>query len=178
MQAENEHEFELVLGNKQLLGLLFVTFVLLGVFFALGYAMGRTSAPSLVVASSGSTPTGNTSSGGKPPTIDGPVNTPPPTPGPTAGGGTQPLPLEPTPPAVRVLDPKPGETYLQVTAVKRPEAELLVEVLGRKGFKAGITPAPIEGSFRVLVGPVADADQGKLKSELEQAGFKPIPRRY
>ena len=77
------------------------------------------------------------------------------------------------------MDPKPGDTFLQVTAVKRPEAELLVEVLTRKGFKAGLAPAPVDNMFRVLVGPVhTDAEQGKLKSDLEQAGFKPIPRRY
>jgi hypothetical protein len=78
-----------------------------------------------------------------------------------------------------VIDPTPGDTYLQVTAVKRPEAELLVEVLARKGFKAALAPAPLPNMFRVLVGPVrTDAEQGKLKTDLEQAGFKPIPRRY
>jgi cell division septation protein DedD len=187
MHAENEREFELVLGNKQLLGLLFVTFVLLGVFFALGYAMGRSSAPSLVVDSgrTTSTPTASnatpkpTAAEGSVPTQPMPTQQPAPTeatPAPAqSAAATQP---EPTP-GVAVMDPKPGDTFLQVTAVKRPEAELLVEVLTRKGFKAGLAPAPVENMFRVLVGPVhTDAEQGKLKSDLEQAGFKPIPRRY
>src|SRR3954453_18247688 len=42
---DQDNEFELVLGNKQLFSVLFVVFVLLGVFFAMGYLMGRSSAP-------------------------------------------------------------------------------------------------------------------------------------
>jgi outer membrane biosynthesis protein TonB len=38
-------EFELVLGNKQLLSMFFVVVVLLGVFFVMGYIVGRNSAP-------------------------------------------------------------------------------------------------------------------------------------
>ena len=33
-----------------------------------------------------------------------------------------------------MIDPKPGQIFAQVTAVARPEAELLVEVLLKKGF--------------------------------------------
>src|SRR3954452_16147674 len=40
-----DHETEIVLGNKQLFSLLFVVFVLLGVFFAMGYVMGRSTLP-------------------------------------------------------------------------------------------------------------------------------------
>jgi hypothetical protein len=192
MHAENEREFELVLGNKQLLGLLFLTFVLLGVFFALGYAMGRNAAPSLIVDPVGPTRPSSGSSSQKPRAAEGIVRPQPASP----ANADAVAPAEATPqpaaqpsstavsggeaaPVVVMLDPKPGETYLQVTAVKRPEAELLVEVLTRKGFAAGLAPAPLENMFRVLVGPVrGDADQGKLKSDLEQAGFKPIPRRY
>lgn len=192
MQAENDREFELVLGNKQLLGLLFVTFVLLGVFFALGYAMGRNSAPSPIVESARTAqPAPSSSNSPRPAATEGIV---PAQPAPAASAPQQPAQAQSTPeraqpaaPAAQpespaqatVIDPKPGETYMQVIAVKRPEAEVLVEVLARKGFKAALAPAPLENMFRVLVGPVhTEAEQGKLKSDLEQAGFKPIPRRY
>ena len=36
-------EKELVLGNKQLIGLFFVVVALCGVFFAMGYLIGRNS---------------------------------------------------------------------------------------------------------------------------------------
>jgi len=38
-------EFELILGNKQLLSMFFVVVILLGVFFIMGYIVGRNSAP-------------------------------------------------------------------------------------------------------------------------------------
>ena len=44
-QARFDREFEMVLDNKKLFSILFITFVLLGVFFAMGYALGRSSAP-------------------------------------------------------------------------------------------------------------------------------------
>jgi len=42
----DDGEFELVLGNKQLLSVFFIMVVLLGVFFAMGYIAGRSSGPS------------------------------------------------------------------------------------------------------------------------------------
>jgi cell division septation protein DedD len=38
-------EFELILGNRQLLTVFFITVVLFGVFFAMGYILGRNSTP-------------------------------------------------------------------------------------------------------------------------------------
>src|SRR3954470_19281838 len=43
--ASEPSEFELVLGNKQLLSVFFIVVVLLGVFFTMGYIVGRNSAP-------------------------------------------------------------------------------------------------------------------------------------
>ena len=84
---------------------------------------------------------------------------------------------EPAP--ARFIDPKPGEVYLQVSAVARPEAELLVEVLSRKGFRASMAPGPSENVIRVLVGPASgDSELTKQRTDLEQAGFKAMVRRY
>ncbi len=41
--SEHEGERELVLGNKQLLGIFFVAMLLCGVFFAMGYVVGGNS---------------------------------------------------------------------------------------------------------------------------------------
>lgn len=180
MHAENDREFELVLGNKQLLGLLFVTFVLLGVFFALGYAMGRNTVPSPVVETQRSADAPPPEP--KPSVTENPAVTERPSPVEPASAAIPPAQRAPEPAVAGVIiDPKPGETFLQVGAVKRREAESLVEVLSNKGFKAVLAPAPppLEDTFRVLVGPIGtDIEQGKLKTELERAGFKPIPRRY
>ncbi len=45
MAGRDDGEFELILGNKQLLSVLFLVIVLLGVFFAMGFLAGRTTGP-------------------------------------------------------------------------------------------------------------------------------------
>ena len=50
--AKNEDgEFELILGNRQLISVFLIVVILLGVFFSMGYIVGRNSAP--VIAESG-----------------------------------------------------------------------------------------------------------------------------
>ena len=53
--ADYNGERELVLGNKQLLGIFFVATLLCGVFFAMGYVVGGNSAKSAVAAATGDT---------------------------------------------------------------------------------------------------------------------------
>lgn len=192
-----DREFEIVLDNKRLFSLLFIVFVLLGVFFAMGYLMGRNTLPVDTAAakktafpSASDTPaaakrpsavaedTPPASDPGKPSAGSGGTDT-------TAGLSKAPAAPpkqrdpEPIPPSLTVVEPTPGQTFLQVTAIKRAEAELFVEVLVKKGFKAILAPAPAADTFRVLVGPVADSEEmAALRTQLEQSGFKPIPRRY
>jgi cell division septation protein DedD len=45
MPRNEEGEFELVLGNRQLLSVFFIVVVLLGVFFVMGYILGKNSSP-------------------------------------------------------------------------------------------------------------------------------------
>jgi hypothetical protein len=196
MHSDQEHEFEVVLGNKQLFSLLFVVFVLLGVFFAMGYAMGRNSAPADVARQTPATgPEGAAATPNRPAMTEGsaPAASAPPTipasevtgraaetaapPASTAAAPPTQRPAEHAP--ARFIDPKPGEVYLQVSAVARPEAELLVEVLSRKGFRASMAPGPSENVIRVLVGPASgDSELTRLRTDLEQSGFKAMVRRY
>src|SRR5262249_27671229 len=46
-----------------------------------------------------------------------------------------------------------GKIFLQVAAVGRSEAEVLVEALKKKGFPALVGPGHNDTIFRVLVGP-------------------------
>ena len=50
MARNEEGEFELVLGNKQLLSVFFILVVLLGVFFTMGYIVGRNNPSSEAVS--------------------------------------------------------------------------------------------------------------------------------
>lgn len=192
MPTDQDREFELVLGNKQLFSLLFLVFVLLGVFFAMGYAMGRTSAPAEIaqtpqpartdgVAGSAVRPTA-TQGSAMPPTIPASETARPALE--TAVAQPAPAAPESAPPAVdssvpRLIEPKLGQVFLQVSAVARPEAELLVEVLSRKGFRAVMAPGPSDKVIRVLVGPASsDSELAKLRTTLEESGFKAMVRRY
>jgi SPOR domain len=181
MHTDQDREFELVLGNKQLFSLLFLVFVLLGVFFAMGYAMGRTSAPADIARqNSTARPEVAAPPAGRPSATEGSAM-PPTIPAPdSAARSAEPAPVQPAPATTAgFIDPKPGEVFLQVSAVARPEAELLVEVLSRKGFRASMAPGPSEKVIRVLVGPAAtESDLTKLRTDLEQSGFKAMVRRY
>jgi cell division septation protein DedD len=169
--SENESQFELVLGNRQLLSGFFIIVILFGVFFAMGYIVGRNSYASGKVAAAGAQDTAPAVSApeakpeaASPPPVMPPASEPPPVA----------KPIETPAPAV----PAPGETYLQVTAVKRPDAEMVADVLRKKGFPALVAPSPNAELFRVLVGPFPDASSmNRTKADLEAAGFKSIIRR-
>ncbi len=201
MARTEDGEFEFVVGNRHLLSAVFVLMVLFGIFFSLGYFVGRsgdgTSAPTQATAAAG----GGVRQPQEAPAM--PATEAPVAPGeaqvsaPAGGAQTagpdsgvpQPAPeaappaAEPARPAV-AAGPQPGETFLQVAAVKHSEAKVIVDVLKAKGFNALTAPVVVNGVasdslYRALVGPVKDAgDLARLKSELQAAGFKPYVQKY
>ena len=199
----NESEFELVLGNRQLLSGFFVVALLFGVAFAMGYIVGRNSIPSPKAQAEAATPASGAAG-----SQDRPQPAPPeprpsdpqpqaPTDDRTAAAGTQPA-AEPEPttqpakdapaapvaaqtearqsassPPAGVAEPEPG-TYWQVTAMAQPQAELFAKVLRDKGFRVSLTPGT-KNLTRVLVGPYPDRESlGRAKSDLEGSGFHPV----
>jgi cell division septation protein DedD len=183
MPRTEDGEFELVLGNKQLLSLLFIVIILFGVFFTMGYVMGRNSGP--VAASTDRPPAitpaprqdapsampANTESAAP---VSGPSESPV---TPAEGAAAKPLQVESVAPqqgGFVVTQPQAGQMFVQVSSMlAQPEAELLIDVLGKKGFRAVIAPGPNDGKFRVLVGPLNDTSEAsRTKSDVEAAGFK------
>jgi cell division protein FtsN len=191
--APEASEFELVLGNKQLLSVFFIVVVLLGVFFTMGYIVGRNSAPVDAARSADTYERGNAPSSMPKARQETPASVaiteqqPAPTDAPAARENAS----EPEAPAAAALSkpvaipavtaahPEAGRTYLQVVSVAKPQADSLAEVLAKRGFRAFVAPGPDERTFRVLVGPAADIDHlGKLKAELEAVGMKPFVKKY
>jgi cell division septation protein DedD len=207
LPKNDEGEFELVLGNRQLIIVFLVVVSLLGVFFSMGYVVGRNSSPAGVESARTEKP--------KPdPAADssgGPADAPAEEPAKKAAGDSTTAPaLDAIPPATHPESAKPAPTlahkpkpspappearpiqragaagepssgqYWQVVATARPDAEIVAEALSKKGFHAILAPAPKDGIFRVLVGPLADAPtQAQTRTGLESAGFKnPIMRKY
>ncbi len=222
MATNEEGEFELVLGNKQLLSVFFIVVVLLGVFFTMGYIVGRSTTPAPTQVASIDTQPGPlvvdppTSSGkpspvGEPPAPPAtrptetaspkpepvkpepvkpepakpePAKPEPAKPAPAKPAPAKPAPAKPEPPKPEPSKPVkpsgalPGGTYLQVVATKRTEAELLADVLRKKGFPAATEPVPDSILVRVLVGPLKDsATVSSTRTDLEGAGFKSILKR-
>jgi cell division septation protein DedD len=190
MKNNETGEFELVLGNRQLLSGFFIVALLFGVAFAMGYIVGRNSAPSQRLQADAASSNGaqdlrpqpaSPAEPSKPsdqPPHSGDAATPPPADAPAqpttqpAREGPSAAPAEaPAPPAVG--EPAPG-TYWQVVAVPQAQAEIVVKALKDKGFPASLGPGP-NNLVRVLVGPYSDTQAlGRAKSDLENAGFRPI----
>jgi len=186
LPKNEDGEFELILGNRQLLSVFFIVVILLGVFFTMGYIVGRNSetttaevtpAPSVDV---------------KPPATETAAPEAPaknPDPPPVASTPTETAPQQPTVPAERTSDPPKrepkaeprtaagshptaGQTFLQLAATSKHEADIMVDVLRKKSFRA--LAAEIDekpGTFRVLVGPITDTTANKMRADLQGAGF-------
>jgi cell division septation protein DedD len=188
LPKNEDGEFELVLGNKQLLSMFFVVVVLLGVFFIMGYIVGRNSAPLVAEV--------NRKPEAKPLVVDSPApkqtpapETQVPFPGPSPAPAASPEPEKPaekaekTAPAKSEPAPKasvaaqstqttPGATYLQLSATDKPDADKMVEELRKNGFPALASEVPEKlGTFRVLVGPIAGGDVNKMRADLQSKSF-------
>jgi DedD protein len=204
LAKSDEGEFELILGNRQLISVFLIVVVLLGVFFSMGYIVGRnSSAPAAETAHTGGKPVAVEPPSAEPQAASSspaPAQEPPASPPeskPAAAGPvthpetSTPATVKPAPASVAkqkpsavglasvTTDPPTGQ-YWQVVAVARPDAEIISEALNKKGFHALVSPAPKEGIFRVLVGPFqTTATQAQARTSLEGAGFKnPILKRY
>jgi uncharacterized iron-regulated membrane protein len=195
MKNNETGEFELVLGNRHLLSGFFVVALLFGVAFAMGYIVGRNSAPSgkaeTAAASPNPTPRDQrpqAASPAEPAPAPPPAQEAAPSEESTASDKPADVPAQPTTqPArdVQAAAPPPAPapaaapeaasgTYWQVIAVPQAQAEIVAKALKDKGFPTSLGQGP-NNLVRVLVGPYPDTQSlGEAKSKLENAGFHPI----
>ncbi|MDQ6663926.1 MAG: SPOR domain-containing protein [Acidobacteriota bacterium] len=191
-KTEEAQEHELVLGNKQLLSAFFIVVVLLGVFFTMGYIIGRNATLAPVSADAGAaakpvdTQTGKParSMPPEPPAVsEAETGVPPPQNSLSQEVLTQQAkPYDDSPGATAtkqagkpLVTPIEGHNYLQVMAVKRADAERVQKILNGRGFPATLRESSKEGLFRVLVGPYQDRPSlSKAKDDLKGAGFDAI----
>jgi cell division septation protein DedD len=193
----DEGEFELVLGNKQLISVFLIVVILLAVFFSMGYIVGRSSAPSSADATRpankdiavehstapASTPSNPALEKSTAPAESKPAEVHPEKPSPVTvkepAKETKPATPPPAPTKPAAGEPVPGD-YWQVVATSKEDADIVARALTKKGFHTTIAPVPGDNRFRVLVGPLANsAAQAQTRSDLEASGFKnPIMRKY
>jgi cell division septation protein DedD len=200
MRNNDTGEFELVVGNKQLLSGFFIVVLLFAVAFAMGYVVGQNSPRSAKMAAEagGGPPVAGTADArpqaASPQPQPVPVSAPAP-PGQQPPDGAQPTtqPAQGSQPPADNPGEKPAETpapasasgivpaedlppgnFWQVIAVKPEVSDAMRQTLRDKGFQVSLTPGT-NNLTRVLVGPFSDTQaMGKAKTELENAGFRPV----
>ncbi len=202
MRNNETGEFELVVGNKQLLSGFFIVVLLFAVAFAMGYVVGQNTQRPARLASEGG-PATNTAADSRPqpasPATPAPVSSAPPAPemaegqsaptDPATQPTTQPTtqPAQGSPPAavekpamasagtgIVASSDLPQGMFWQAIAVKPEVAEAVRQTLKDKGFQVALTPGT-NNLTRVLVGPYNDTPSlGRAKTELETAGFRPV----
>lgn len=197
MAKNEEGEIDLTIGNKQLLSIVFILFVLFGVVFSMGYFVGRAS--SAGDTTSAAKPADAMPAAGRPeaagpaapaqPSAAAPTETAPeqpavepgearvteappvaraPAPAPAPVERPAAKPVEPVKTAVAAA-PAAGTTYLQVAAkVRRDQAQMLADVLRGKGFRTVVLPMEDPDLYRTLVGPLNGASEiAKTKADIE-----------
>jgi cell division septation protein DedD len=200
--TQTDGEKELVLGNKQLISLFFVVVALCGVFFAGGYMIGRNTSKTATANPDGNTPAvvspGSQSAvprsqDSEPPRETAGEEPQPPSPAPADSQSAPASPEVSTPsastqtqaahdtPAVPAALPGPspatspdstGAIWLQVTALRRSDADNLVKTLREQNFPAVLADSSKPDLFRVLVGPYRQtADVADAKARLKSLGF-------
>jgi cell division septation protein DedD len=156
--AEVSAEFEIVLGKRQIAGVMFVASVLLAVFSAVSYIAGEAVSPRKASA------------------IERPAPgaTVPPAPAPVVIEAPKPA----APPAPLFAEPARGGLYLQMGALDKGMAAILAEGLRTHGFDAFVAPGPSEKIFRVLIGPLADPQAyRRVKDSIDDLGLNAFAKK-
>jgi DedD protein len=192
---------EITLGTGKMLGLFFGLVALCGVFFGVGYSLGRTGArPALSAADSQTAaqpalrpPAVKSGNSASPQSGDGltfykaveQTNPNPQLPAPDASkdgskeaaakASSDPKETQPTPPDPMAISAT--GYYVQVAAVSKPDdAQALVDALKKKQYAAFTTnSSPADKFFHVQVGPFPDVrDAEATKAKLISDGYNPI----
>ena len=191
MVRNNDRESEVVADNRQLLSVFFTVVILLGLFFTMGYIVGRSHAPVTTAAAAArptetnpvkvvpeATPVEPTRAAGSPSaekTAAEPIQKAKDQPFKAERAKVEP-PKSEAPKVERAApessSARPSGTYLQLAATSKIEAEGILEALRQNRFACLATEIPGKaGMYRVLVGPVRDENVNKLRDELQDAGF-------
>lgn len=174
-ENDSEEEFELVVGRRQVAGILFLALVVVAVFSGGSYLAGKaTSATREVPAEQEITIE-------QPPVASAPIPAPAPMPAPMLEATIvrAPAAVKPGGEAPLFANPNPQAIYIQVGAVEKGVALVLAEGLRKHGLDSFVAPGPGTKSYRVLIGPFADAEAyQKARNIVAGIGLDNFARRY
>ena len=82
-------------------------------------------------------------------------------------------------PSWNIVNPRPGEMYLQVAAIPARTIDPFLVQLEAKGFRPVIAPCPTDGLYRILLGPYSRPEtRADTQTALAAAGFQSMVRVY
>ncbi len=177
MPRNEDGEFELVLGNKQLLSMFFVVVVLLGVFFVMGYIVGSKSGPTVSAESTHKPLTPDSQA----PKSEAAVESTTPTPAPAVSAPSEPeKPAEKEEAATPAPPPAPGAPARAAVKEPKPEPASKPEPAPKQEAKAAKArvPAqssqPVPGATYLQLSATDKADADKMVEELRKNGFSAL----
>ena len=190
--SDQLRDTEITLSTGKLLIIFFSLSIICGVFFTLGYMLGKSTSAGARTEIVGSVPAGGTAAG-KPTAGNKPAQTQPQTSNAanpsTASGSdasaakpdasaTQPVSSSKTPDqsSANNANSTPGSFMVQVAAVsKQEDAEILKTELQKKQYPVFIATSAGDPLFHVQVGPFTDRkDAEAMKTKLAAAGYGAI----
>jgi cell division septation protein DedD len=165
VRVPGEVEFEIVLGRRQIAGVLFVATVVVVAFSALSYLAGKALSPKKAAAA--------------PPSVLAPPPVPAAPAAPDLEAPIVRVPEEPKLDLPLFAEPVSGSVYVQIGAIDKGIAVVLAEGLRTHGLDTFVAPGPSEKVFRVLIGPLPDpAAFQRAKDAADQLGLTNFARRY
>lgn len=172
VEADSEEEFELVVGRRQVAGIMFLALVVVAVCSGGSYLAGKALSSRVEAAE----PEIQIE---QPSAASAPVPAPTPMPAAMLEATIVPAPAKPAADAPLFANPNPQAIYIQVGAVEKGVAVILAEGLRKHALDSFVAPGPGTKSYRVLIGPFADAEAyQKARNIVAEIGLDNFARRY
>jgi cell division protein FtsN len=165
MARSDDGEFELILGNRQLLGVFFVIVMLLGVFFAMGYIVGKNSVSADVLAAKKADPIMLDPTKPRTPPDSGTVVVPKPAPATES---------KPEDPGGRISSPpaEPDRRDPRPSGVEQPPKPSAEQKAKPAGAETGAPAAePLKGQYYLQVVASTREDCDIIAGVLQRKGF-------
>ena len=168
---DSEEEFELVVGRRQVAGILFLALVAVAVCSGGSYLAGKAISARVEAAEPEiqlEQPAAPLAAAVPAPMLEATIVREPA--GPPAPKATE---------APLFANPNPQAIYIQVGAVEKGVAVILAEGLRKHALDSFVAPGPGTKSYRVLIGPFADAEAyQKARNIVAEIGLDNFARRY
>ena len=185
---DERRDTEITLGTGKLLGIFFALAVVCGVFFTMGYLLGKSTAVGGRTEIVSSVPTGGSATG-KPSAVNKAPDVPAAAPSPDTAAAANSSPTAAatssaasgasSAPATDIKPSSNGTFMVQVAAVsKQEDAEILVSALRKKQYPVFISNSSGDALFHVQVGPfTSQQDADAMKNRLSADGYNAIVKR-